>query len=50
MYSFGIASDIDPEYFKTLESALRQNVKIICYDCKFSNKGIEINKEIKIKI
>ena len=48
--SFGIASDIDPEYFKTLESALRQNVKIICYDCKFSNKGIEINKEIKIKI
>ena len=44
--SFGIASDIDPEYFKVLQNALKKNVKILCYDCKFSNKGIEINKEI----
>ena len=46
--SFGIASDIDPEYFKVLQNALKKNVKILCYDCKFSNKGIEINKKIKI--
>ena len=46
--SFGIASDIDPEYFKVLQNALKKNVKILCYDCKFSNKGIEINKKINL--
>ena len=46
--SFGIASDIDPEYYKVFMNALKKNVKVLCYDCKFSNKGIEINKEIKI--
>ena len=46
--SFSIASDIDPEYFKAFKNAVEKNVKILCYDCKFSNKGIEINKKIKI--
>ena len=45
--SFGIASDIDPEYFKVFKDALQKNIKVLCYDCKFSNKGIEINKKIK---
>ena len=45
--SFSIASDIDPEYFNTFKKALKKNVKLLCYDCKFSNKGIEINKKIK---
>ena len=44
--SFGIASDIDPGYYDLLKIALKKNVKVLCYDCKFSNKGIEINKEI----
>jgi len=46
--SFGIASDIDPEYSKIFKEALKKNIKVFCYDCKFSNKGIEINNKIKI--
>ena len=44
--SFGIASDIDPEYSKVFKNALKKNVKFLCYDCKFSTKGIKINKKI----
>ena len=44
--SFNIASDIDPVYFEMLKKALKKNVKFLCYDCKFSNKGIKINKKI----
>ena len=46
--SFGIASDIDPEYSKIFKDALKKNIKVLCYDCKFSNKGIRINNKIKI--
>ena len=46
--TFGIASDIDPEYSSVFKVALKKNVKVICYDCKFLNKGIEINNKIKI--
>ena len=46
--SFAIASDIDPEYYKVFNNALKKNVNIICYDCKFTNKGIEINKKIDL--
>ncbi len=46
--SFSIASDIDPVYFKVLKNALKKNVNLLCYDCKFSNKGIKINKKINI--
>ena len=45
--SFGIASDIDQEYFRAFKEASEKNVKMFCYDCKFSSKGIEINNEIK---
>jgi len=46
--SFSIASDIDPQYFKVFKEALKKNVNVLCYDCKFTNKGININKRIKI--
>ena len=46
--TFAIASDIDPEYSSVFKEALKKNVKVICYDCKFLNKGIEINNKIKI--
>ena len=46
--SFAIASDIDPEYYKVFNNALKKNVNVICYDCKFINKGIEINKKIDL--
>jgi sugar fermentation stimulation protein A len=48
--SFSIARDIDLEYAKALTKAVKNNLKVICYDCKFSAKGIKLNKKIKIKI
>ncbi len=48
--SFGIASDIDPEYFKVFKETTKNNIKLLCYDCKFSTKGIKLNKQIKLKI
>ncbi len=46
--SFNIASDIDPLYFKVFNEALKKNVNVLCYDCKFSRKGINLNNKIKI--
>ena len=48
--TFRIAKDIDPEYSKILTEANKKNVNILCYDCKFSSKGIKLNKQIKLKI
>jgi sugar fermentation stimulation protein A len=47
---FEIAKDIDPIYAKTLVKAVKNNVKILCYDCKFSSKGIVLNNNIKFQI
>ena len=44
--SFKIANDIDPEYKIMFDKALKNKVKILCYNCKLSNKEIKINKEI----
>ena len=46
---FSIAKDIDPQYAKLLTVAIKNNVKILCYDCKFSSKGIKLDKEIKLQ-
>ena len=45
--SFKIAKDIDPAYAKALSKAVKNNLKILTYDCKFSSKGIKLNKKIK---
>ena len=47
---FTIASDIDPEYSKLLSKAVKKKLNILCYDCKFSTKGIKVNKRIKMKL
>jgi len=47
---FQVAKDIDPEYSKTLIKAVNNNVKILCYDCKFLSKGIVLNNKIKLQI
>jgi len=47
---FEIAKDIDIEYSKTLIKAIKNKVKVLCYDCKFSSKGIILNKKIKFHI
>ena len=45
---FTIAKDIDPDYAKALKLAIKNKLNILCYDCKFSSKGIKLNKQIKI--
>ena len=47
---FKIAEDIDPKYKKLLTIALKNKLKVICYDCKFLTKGIVINKKINFKL
>ena len=48
--AFVIAKDIDPNYAIALNKAVKKNLNIVCYDCKFSSKGIKLNKKIKIII
>ena len=47
---FQLAKDIDPEYCTFLKKAVKKNLNIICYDCKFTPKGIKLNRKIKLKI
>ena len=47
---FSIARDIDPKYADLLSDAIKKKLNILCYDCKFSPKGIKLNKQIKIII
>ena len=48
--SFKIANDIDPNYADALSKAVKNKLNILCYDCKFSPKGIKLNNKIKLKI
>jgi len=43
---FKIAEDIDLKYKNLLTFALKNKLKVICYDCKFLSKGIIINNRI----
>jgi sugar fermentation stimulation protein A len=47
---FTVAKDIDPNYAIALSKAVKNKLKILCYDCKFSSKGIKLNNKIKLKI
>ena len=47
---FKIAKDIDPNYSNSLSKAVKKKLNILCYDCKFSSKGIKLNQKIKFKI
>ena len=47
---FELAKDIDPKYCELLIKAVKKNLNILCYDCKFSSKGIKLNRKIQIKI
>tara|TARA_X000000950_G_scaffold73145_1_gene90857 strand:- start:227 stop:922 length:696 start_codon:yes stop_codon:yes gene_type:complete len=48
--SFTIAKDIDPYYANALTKAVKNKLKILCYDCKFSTKGIKLNNRINFKL
>jgi len=47
---FTIAKDIDQQYSNLLTKAVKKKLNILCYDCKFSSKGIKVNHKIKFKI
>ena len=49
-HKFKLAEDIDPEYCKILKKAVKKKLNILCYDCKFSTKGIKLNRKIQLKI
>ena len=44
--SFKIAKDIDEEYKIAFDKALKNGVKILCYDCKLSSEEIKLNNQI----
>ena len=48
--SFSIAKDIDVEYSNSLSKAVKKKLNILCYDCKFSSKGIKLNQKISYNI
>ena len=45
--SFKIAKDIDQEYKIMFDKALKNRIKVLCYDCKLNNEEIKLNKQIK---
>ena len=47
---FKIAQDIDTEYSNSLLKAVKKKLNVLCYDCKFSSKGIKLNQKVKFKI
>ena len=48
--TFNVAKDIDPNYSKLLTIAIKNKIKVLCYDCKFSSKGIKLNNQLNLKI
>ena len=44
--SFKIAKDIDEEYKIAFDNALKNGVKVLCYDCKITHEEIIINNQI----
>ena len=48
--NFNLAKDLDPDYCELLIKAVKKNLNVLCYDCKFSSKGIKLNRKIKFNI
>ena len=47
--SFKMAKDIDEDYWIAFVKALKNGVKILCYDCKLNSEEIKLNKQINYK-
>ena len=45
--SFRIAEDIDKKYKVAFDKAVKNGIKILCYDCKLNNEEIKLNKKMK---
>ena len=44
---FRIAKEIDEKYNLNLKKAIKSGVEILCYNCRFKNNKIEMDKKIK---
>ena len=44
--SFKIAKDIDEEYKIAFSEAIKNGIKMLCYDCKLSNEEIKLNVQV----
>ena len=44
--SFKIASDIDKKYKDIFDEAIKNGIKVLCYDCKLTDEEIIINNQI----
>ena len=44
--SFKVAEDIDKKYKIAFTNALKNDVKVLCYDCKITNEEIKLNNQI----
>ena len=44
--TFKIANDIDQEYKIAFNEALKNGVRVLCYDCKLNNEEIKLNNKI----
>ena len=44
---FRIAKEIDEKYNSNLKKAIKSGIEILCYNCKFENNKIQIDKKIK---
>ena len=44
--SFKIAKDIDEKYKIAFDEAVKNDVKILCYDCKLTNEEIKLRNNI----
>jgi sugar fermentation stimulation protein A len=48
--TFGPAKDIDPNYAQSLKKAINKGVEVIALQAKVNNYGIELTRELLIKI
>lgn len=47
---FRIAADIDPHYAATLDAARKSGVEAVCYTCRISLKGIELDAPLAMAL
>ncbi len=44
------AADIDPKYAESLSEALSAGVEVLCYSCRLSPDGIELDRRLEVAI
>jgi sugar fermentation stimulation protein A len=47
---FRIAADIDPHYAERLAAARKKGVETICYTCRISLEGIELDAPLPLAL